>query len=180
MSHLRTRRTAALVGSVLLALGAVTACGVEDEKPVPAEPGAGSGSGADSTPTDPAIAARAAVTYLLDCVGEPVASPATITVACADGNQSLTELAWSDWGADEATATGSMVANDCDPSCAEGTDVTVPVEVEVSDIVEGEASATYGTITIRVQGEVPEGMEATQTYPLQTVDPVDPEMGPGS
>ncbi|MCR1785436.1 hypothetical protein KVF89_23060 [Nocardioides carbamazepini] len=173
------RRTAALAGSVLLALGAFAACGVEDEKPVEAEPGAGSGT-TSGEQTDRAVAARAAVTYLLDCVGEPVASPATVTVACADGNQSLTDLAWSDWGADEATATGTMVANDCEPSCAEGTDVTVPVKVAVSDIVEGEASATYGTITVTVQGDVPEGMAATQTYPLQTVDPVDPEMGPGS
>ncbi|WGX96824.1 hypothetical protein [Nocardioides sp. L-11A] len=179
MRHTRTRRTAALAGSVLLALGAFAACGVEDEKPVTAKPGAGSGS-RSGTPTDPAVAARAAVTYILDCVGEPVASPGTFTVACADGNQSLTELAWADWGADRASATGTMVANDCDPNCAEGADVSVPVEVEVSDIVEGEASATYGTLTITVQGDVPEGMEATQTYPLQTVDPVDPEMGPGS
>ncbi|MDQ6526431.1 hypothetical protein RB608_22610 [Nocardioides sp. LHD-245] len=179
MNHTRTRRTAALAGSVLLALGAFAACGVEDDEPVTAKPGAGSGTESGAQ-TDPAVAARAAVTYILDCVGEPVASPATFTVACADGNQSLTDLAWADWGADEATATGTMVANDCEPSCAEGSDVSVPVKVLVSDIVLGEATVNYGALTIRVQGDVPEGMEATQTYPLKTVDPVDPEMGPGS
>ncbi|TQK68551.1 MULTISPECIES: hypothetical protein [unclassified Nocardioides] len=178
MNPSRNSRTAALAGALVLSLGALAACGVEDEAPVKATPGAGSGT--TGTATDPAIAARAAVTYLLDCVGEPVASPASVTVACADGNQSLTDLAWSDWGADEATAIGKLVANNCDPSCAEGTDVTVPAKVVVSDIVEGEASATYGTITITVEGKVPEGMLATQTYPLQTVDPVEPELGPGS
>lgn len=178
MTTHRPRRTAALAGALALTLGALAACGVEDDAPVTATPGAGSGT--TGAATDPAIAARAAVTYLLDCVGEPVASPASFTVACADANQSLTDLAWSDWGADEATATGELVANDCDPSCAEGSDVTAPVKVVVSDIVEGEATATYGTITITVQGKVPDGMLATQTYPLRTVDPVDPEMGPGS
>ncbi len=173
-----TRRTASLAGvALLLSLGGLTACGVDDPAPVKATPGAGSGK---SSTTDPAVAARAAVTYILDCVGEPVASPASVTVACADGNQSLTDLAWSDWGADEATATGTMVANNCEPSCAEGTDVSVPAKVVVSDIVEGEASATYGKITITVQGKVPAGMESVQTYPLRTVDPIDPEMGPGS
>jgi hypothetical protein len=177
MNTTPTRRTAALAGALVLSLAALAACGVEDDAPVKARPGAGSGT---TAATDPAVAARAAVTYILDCVGEPLASPASVTVACADGNQSLTDLAWTDWGADEATATGKLVANNCDPSCAEGTDVTVPAKVVVSDIVEGEASATYGTITITVQGTVPDGMLATQTYPLQTVDPVDPEMGPGS
>ncbi len=167
------RHLAAFAGGAVLLVGGLAACGIEDTSPVAAHPD-------PQASTDTDIDARGPVTYLLDCVGEPVQKPTSYTVACADDNQSLVDLRWSDWGADEATATGVVVANDCDPSCAEGSDVRADVRVVAGDIVDGEASATYGTLTITVTGDVPEGMAPEQEITLRTVDPVDPEMGPGA
>ncbi|NHA00983.1 hypothetical protein G5V59_16770 [Nocardioides sp. W3-2-3] len=132
----RTSNRVALAGGVLLLVGGLAACGVEDTTPVAAHPRV-------ETSADTA-ASRAGVTFLLDCVDEPVSKPTSFTVACADGNQSLTDLEWSNWGADEAIATGTVVANNCDPRRAEGTDVKARVRVTASDLVDGEASATYG------------------------------------
>jgi len=56
-----------------------------------------------------------------------------MVLACADGNLSLEDLIWTDWGADTATATGNARANDCDPYCASGTFRTYPVSVTASD-----------------------------------------------
>ncbi|MEV5000455.1 hypothetical protein [Nocardioides sp. LML1-1-1.1] len=172
MTLQRTSNRIALLGGALLLVGGLAACGVEDTTPVAAHPQV-------ETSAD-AAAARAGVTFLLDCVDEPVSKPTSFTVACADGNQSLTDLEWSNWGADEAIATGTVVANNCDPSCAEGTDVKARVRVTASDLVDGEASATYGKLTIKVTGDLPEGMDPEQEITLRTTDPVDPEMGPGS
>lgn len=170
-----SRHAAALAGGVLLAIGTLTACGVEDTAPVAAHPPA-------DTPAESgtAVQARAGVTYLLDCIDEPVAEPSSYTVACADGNQSLVDLRWSDWGAQRASATGAVIANDCDPSCAEGSDVRAEVRVVASDLVDGEAAATYGRLTITVTGDLPPGMARRQVIDLRTVDPVDPELTPGS
>ncbi len=175
MNLARTRHLLALAGGALLLVGGLAACGVEDTRPVAAHPQADAPTESGTT-----VRSRAGVTYLLDCVGEPVARPASYTVACADGNQSLVDLDWSDWGAQRASATGSVVANDCDPSCAEGSDVRAAVKVVASDLVDGEAAATYGTLTITVTGDLPEGMARRQVISLQTVDPVDPELTPGS
>lgn len=173
----RTKLTQIFTTCAALALSVATLSGCGSESAAPTKQ--------TSAPTvtksvDPAVSARAAVTYILDCVGEPIARPDSIVLTCADGNESLTGLAWSDWGADEATAVGKLETNTCEPSCAEGTIVTTPVQVRASEIIEGEASATYGKLRVTIQGAVPAEMQKTQTFPLQTVDPVDPAMGPGS
>ncbi len=173
MNLTRLRHTAALAGGGVLLVGGLAACGIEDTTPVAAHPD-------PQTSTDADVSARGPVTYLLDCVGEPVQKPSSYTVACGDGNQSLVDLTWADWGADKATATGVVVANECLPNCAEGKDVRAEARVVASDIVNGEASATYGTLTITVTGDLPEGMDPEQEITLRTVDPVDPEMGPGA
>jgi hypothetical protein len=46
--------------------------------------------------------------------------PASILVACGDGNFFLTGLKWSNWTTTSATALGTGHQNDCTPSCAAG------------------------------------------------------------
>ncbi|QCB29017.1 hypothetical protein [Corynebacterium endometrii] len=71
---------------------------------------------------------------VLDCVSVVgLNGPESISLACGDGNQLVTELQWENWGADTAVATGIEWLNDCDPFCAEGTFRTTPATVTVSE-----------------------------------------------
>lgn len=122
---------------------------------------------------DPAAqSARAAVTYLAECLDdELVQRPRSFTLSCGDGNQSLDSLRWSNWGADRATASGSMVLNTCEPSCANGTMRRYPVRVVASRLVEGEASATYRTLVVTVVGPLPAGQPRVESFPLPGIEP---------
>ena len=57
-------------------------------------------------------------TFLVECSGaDPIRRPRTVVLACGDGNESLDALTWTGWGAASPTASGSLVVNDCTPSC---------------------------------------------------------------
>ena len=55
--------------------------------------------------------------------------PGSFTLACADGNSSLTHLSWSSWTATSATGTGTQVINECVPYCAAGKFRSYPAKV---------------------------------------------------
>lgn len=113
------------------------------------------------------LAARAEVTYLVECVEDQlVQRPKTFTLTCADANQFLDRLQWADWGADTARATGVVTVNLCEPSCAQGKEASYPVRVTASGLVEGEASATYRTLTVTATGERPQGTPRVETFDL--------------
>jgi hypothetical protein len=57
---------------------------------------------------------------VLNCLGRPQVKPGSFVLACADGNSSLTALSWSSWTPKLASATGTLVQNDCLPDCASG------------------------------------------------------------
>jgi len=57
--------------------------------------------------------------------------PASIVVACADGNFYLTGLKWSHWTATDAAAAGTGHENDCTPYCAAGHFHTYSVTVHL-------------------------------------------------
>jgi hypothetical protein len=59
--------------------------------------------------------------------------PTTLTVTCADGNESLTGLSWSSWAKAGATATGTLETNDCKPDCADGHQIRYPATVTLTD-----------------------------------------------
>lgn len=75
-------------------------------------------------------AASAPVT--VSCQGRPQARPASMLLACADGNASLTGLHWSSWSG-TAQATGTFMVNDCTPSCAAGSFHRFPARVTLAD-----------------------------------------------
>jgi hypothetical protein len=78
-----------------------------------------------------AVAARPSHPVLPTCAGRGAIKPSRYTIACADGNSSLTGLRWSKWKADEGIARGTWLLNVCEPDCAAGrigrTRVTVRV-----------------------------------------------------
>jgi hypothetical protein len=61
----------------------------------------------------------------------PSFEPTAITVTCADGGWSLTDLRWTSWTSASATGSGTLVYNDCKPSCAAGHFHRVPGTVVV-------------------------------------------------
>jgi len=63
--------------------------------------------------------------------GAPAVRPNSIVLACADGGQSLFQLHWSQWAADEAHATGKWWQNLCTPDCAAGHGVVAQVDVRL-------------------------------------------------
>lgn len=67
----------------------------------------------------------------------------------ADGNAYITNLKWAGWGKATATGTGSEMAGDCIPNCAQGTvtDRGTAI-VTVSDPVEYQGAEYYNYVTV--------------------------------
>jgi hypothetical protein len=53
--------------------------------------------------------------------------PKSIILACGDAGLRAEGLSWSAWGQPRAVATGTAVANTCDPDCATGGTASFPV-----------------------------------------------------
>jgi hypothetical protein len=66
------------------------------------------------------------------CSHRPEVRPASIVIACGDGNFYVTGLRWSRWGSRDAVATGTAHANDCTPYCAAGRFHTYPAALRLS------------------------------------------------
>lgn len=157
---------------VVLALCApllVTACSRPDTTPVShgTAPVAASlpapGGEADAAARE----AAAEVTYLAECLADELTKrPVSYTLSCADGNETLDALVWEDWGRATARATGVIVTNACDPDCATGALRRDPVRVVAGDLVEGEASRHYTSLTLTYTGDRPPGTLPTESYPV--------------
>lgn len=52
---------------------------------------------------------------VVDCFSEAQVKPEEYLLACGDGNNRLVDLRWDTWGAQDATATGTDMVNDCTP-----------------------------------------------------------------
>lgn len=154
-----TKTLAATIATALLGAGAFTACGVEDATPV-------------ATSSEPQTSDAAGYTYIFTILDEPVQEPETLQVDNSDFVRTLEDLEWSDWGSEEATATGTMVA-DSRTETGEGRLVTYPVEIVVSDLVEGEALQTYSRLTTTATGDA-EGYPETEEFALNSVEEAGP------
>lgn len=82
-------------------------------------------------------AAEPATLALPGCYGvgsPPVERPGDIVFqTCADGGKELTNLVWSAWGPGGADGTGTYGYRVCEPNCAAGRTVTVPVVVHADE-----------------------------------------------
>jgi hypothetical protein len=102
---------------------AVTLCGVAALGGAAAIAIAACASPASATASaarQPAAATATAVPVVVDCAAHPQTRPGQYTLACADGNASLTGLRWASWGSTAAFAEGTSTFNDCTPSCVAG------------------------------------------------------------
>lgn len=72
-----------------------------------------------------------------DCQS-PSLEPGSIILTCADAGVVVQDLHWRSWTARSAVAVGTLVYNDCTPSCAEGhfhdvANTTITLTVPVKD-----------------------------------------------
>jgi len=77
-------------------------------------------------PVSPGLAAGMTMA-LPDCADKPVVRPASVTLACGDGNFYVQNLKWTGWGESFAAAQGTGRVNDCEPNCAGGQFHNYPV-----------------------------------------------------
>jgi len=72
--------------------------------------------------TGTAVNGKAASSRMVvfNCLNRAQVRPKSFMLTCADGNDYLTGLAWTNWTPALATATGKQMENDCVPNCARG------------------------------------------------------------
>jgi hypothetical protein len=74
--------------------------------------------------------------------------PESLTTLCADFGIAVWKIKWSMWSANGAEGSGLFMANDCEPSCAEGSFLEVPVNVYLSDLTTDGKNYFLNTATI--------------------------------
>ncbi len=77
--------------------------------------------------------------------------PNAITLTCADGGLYVDEITWNNWSSTGATATGTFNENLCEPSCAEGEQVSAPVNIPRSDLSARKGKNYLRTLDITTQ-----------------------------
>jgi hypothetical protein len=89
----------------------------------------------------------------------PVQRPEQIMLTCADGGMIVTEIKWQRWNTEEAIGSGTYSQNMCEPSCAEGKRVEVPVRLRLSELLEYKGRNVLQNLDIKaVSGrELPDG-----------------------
>ena len=89
----------------------------------------------------------------------PVQRPEQVMLTCADGGMIVTEIKWQTWDPKGATGTGTYSQNMCEPNCAEGKRVEVPVRLRLSELFEYKGRNVLKTLDIKaVSGrELPDG-----------------------
>ena len=101
---------------------------------------------------------KVAGTWTYDCEF-PVQRPETIMLTCADGGMVVSDIKWETWSSNGATGKGIYSQNMCDPNCAEGTRMDVPVEVKLNELIEYKGRNVLKALDIKaVSGrELPNG-----------------------
>jgi hypothetical protein len=98
---------------------------------------------------------------LPDCLGKPRVKPASVVLACADGNFSVAKLAWTGWGQAFTAGRGTGMVNDCKPNCAAGHFHSYPVILLATGRQNCHSNPAYASITYAFITQAP--------YPVKTV-----------
>ena len=131
----------------------------------------GTSVGCDTAPkavlTDLKIGCRApdGVAWISNCA-RLQSEPATIVIACADGNYALMGLRWHTWGTTTATATGTARVNDCTPDCAGGHFHDYRVTTTASALTKCGATPIYNQLTIAYEGSRPKSFARRDRHVL--------------
>jgi hypothetical protein len=66
-------------------------------------------------------------------IQKPTVKPTELIITCADANERATRIRWLTWTSTFA-ATTTLVANDCEPDCADGTMFPYPAEIVLDKV----------------------------------------------
>jgi len=90
----------------------------------------------------------------------PVQRPEQIMLTCADGGMIVTDIKWQSWNTKEATGSGIYSQNICEPSCAEGKRMEVPVRLRLSELFEYKGRKVLQNLDIEAESgrELPNGI----------------------
>ncbi len=83
--------------------------------------------------TKPTLKLKATEVLTWDCEF-PEYKPEAITLTCADGGLYVDKIQWDSWSQKGATGTAIFYENLCEPSCAEGKQVSEEVKIKLSDL----------------------------------------------
>ncbi|MEW1654994.1 hypothetical protein ACFU7T_01760 [Streptomyces sp. NPDC057555] len=105
---------------------------------------------------------------VIDCTGNAKVRPGNFMLACADGNNALKSLHWSQWRAGSAVGKGTDVVNDCEPYCAAGHFHGYPVTVRLDrpQARSGHSGRHYTQVTLTYTGHRPAGTPRVVTTRL--------------
>jgi hypothetical protein len=92
------------------------------------------------------------------CTKPGKTKPATIILACGDGNAVLQKLSWSSWKDHSASGQGSLSQNDCTPDCADGTFHSYPIKVSLADPVPTDGRQYFVKVTLSFPKHRPTGV----------------------
>lgn len=107
------------------------------------------------------LAAVARRTYLIDCSHQPVARPSEYTLTCGDANIAVDHVSWSTWGGVQAKATARYVENTCEPYCAAGHNIYLPVTIVAHGLKRKAGNAVYTLITVTYTKTSPSWVHGT-------------------
>ena len=152
--------------SVVVSLGSLLAAGAL------AVGLAGSAGASPAHPARPVADSAPAHIVVLDCPGESgQVKPKTFILTCADGYVYLDKLAWTSWTSALASASGTLVENDCTPTCVGGHFHRYPVLTVLWRVIRVRNASfehCYSRMTLIYTGQRPPRVPATQTIPLLT------------
>jgi hypothetical protein len=161
-------RRAIVTGMLVLALGA-TGCGDDEREfaapastPVPTPTFDPATAGENAEPTkaareakpDTALRAQldAGDVAVVDLTGEMGIRPARLEFA--KGGR-LEDLEWSSWSDREAVGTGTMTGVVCEPTCAQGTTISAPATITLSQPIVCPAGRFFDRGRIEVESDDP-------------------------
>lgn len=153
-------RTSAVTGMTAVAALAIAACSPALENPstekvdtatsfAAATTAAETTGTAEATPTEDAAdttaEAAAGDPSFIDCVAAPVQTPNAVSLSCADNSDNLVDIDWEEWGAEEATGTGTREVLDPETGEVEAED---DIEIILATPFEGAQGLVFTEITV--------------------------------
>ena len=86
----------------------------------------------------------------------PKVRPASLVLACGDGNASISNITWTSWGESQAQGVGTFMENQCVPDCAQGSFVSFPnSSVELHDPLDASSVPVFQLVVVVPSGNVP-------------------------
>ena len=129
---MKTRSKGLMIVAAVAMTAAAAIIAINSSTPTKTTQEATQPNAVSATPTPTKSYAKLPGTWTYHCE-LPVQRPEEIMLTCADGGMIVTDIKWNTWSSKQALGTGIYSQNMCDPSCAEGSRVDVPVTIKLSE-----------------------------------------------